>query len=391
MSLAQKIIEALNKGLFTIYEKEKEEHPRILGKYHPSSIGECLRKQYYEFYEEERPSTEKLAIFATGRGIHEIIAHILENSDTVKVEAKEFETKLDFGEATLSGRVDIIVADLEGQKVIIEVKSTSQTVKEPYRRHVLQLQSYLHALNVEKGVILYWDKRKGVKTTFEVEKSPELLEKLKERTLILHEYIKNKKYPPKEAVIEKDYYQCIGCEYVKKCKPLQLSIENGSRLVIFEIDNVIFNTSKRMAKVLQDFNLGDNVNIRELNKETKEKIFQEYYSEKYIELDEPIHENIDKLIDLFNKNFQLVAITNRPPEMERCTIEQLTEIGIPYEAIFFRNSHYRGVNFKTLIIKLLVHSGYNIYDIFDEERTVKKIKEKLKKFYEVKEENEKQM
>jgi len=382
LSLAQKIIEALNKGLITIYEKEKEEHPRILGKYHPSSIGDCLRKQYYEFYIERIPTTEKLAIFATGRGVHEIIAHILENSEIVKVEAKELETKLDFGEASLSGRVDVIVADLEGKKLIIEVKSTSQSVKEPYKRHVLQIQSYLHALNIDKGIILYWDKRKGVKTTFEVERNNELLEILKERTLALHSYIKRKIEPPKEAVLERDYYQCIGCEYIKECRPLKLDIEDSSQLAIFEIDNFIFNTTKRMEKVLQELNLGVNLNIKSLDKETKEKIFGEYYSERFIHLDEPIHENINKLLELYMKNIRLVAITNRPPNMEKCTVNELTEIGLPYEAIFFRIPHYRGVNFKTLIIKLLIHSGYKIFEIFDEENTVNKIKKKLSGFYE---------
>jgi len=378
LSLAEKIIEALNKGMITIYEREKEEHPKIIGKYHPSSIGECIKKQYYDFYLARMPTTEKLAIFATGRGIHEIIAEILENSNVVKVEAKELETKLDFGEAMLSGRVDVIVADVEGEKIIIEVKSTSQSIKEPYKRHILQIQSYLHALNVQKGIILYWDKRRGVRTTFEVEKNDELLSILKERTLSLHNYIKNKIEPPREAVIEKDFLQCINCEYLQECRPLKLDVEDESELAIFELDNIIFNTNKRMEMTLKELNLDPNVNFKQLDKDLKEKIFNVYYSDKYINFDEPIHENINKALELYMQNKRIVIITNRPPHMEKCTSEQLMEIGLPYEAIFFRNSHFKGINFKSLIVNLLISSGYKIFEIFDEYSVTEKIKKRIR-------------
>jgi len=377
MSYAEKFLEALKKGILILHEKEKEEHPRIIGKYHPSSIGDCLRKQYYEFYIEETPSEEKLVIFATGKGVHEIITKILKESNVIQVEASEFDTELDFGEYKLHGRVDIIILNVDSEKAIVEVKTVSKLPKEPLQKHILQLQTYLHALKLNNGILLYWDKRKGKLKTFSIVKDDNILKILKERTHVLHEHIVNKKEPIKEMAIKEEYFECLNCPYKEICKPLKMDIEEGSEIVVLEIENVLLNTEKRKEACLKELNLDLNTDLKEIDSSLREKFFNLYYSEKYLSYDEPIHENINKALKYYMQNKSLVIVTNRPKKMKKATIDQLIDLGIPYEQIFMRNDFHKGLEFKLAIIKLLQLSGYKIYDIMDEEKTLKKIKKRL--------------
>lgn len=373
--MAEKFLEAVNKGIRIIYEKEKEEHEKVIGKYYPSSIGECLRKQYYEFFEEKEPTEEELTIFLTGKGVHEMLAKVL--NESVKVEAVEYEVSLNFNEAMLHGKADIIIADFEGQKVIVELKTISKIPNEPLQRHIMQLQCYLHALNIERGFLLYWDKRAGRKKVFEISKDKKYYEILKERTLTLHYHISKKLPPIKEAAIKGEYSTCIRCPYKEICKPLELDIEKDSEIVVCEIDNVLFNVEERKKACLEELKISSYNN---LDKKTKEEFFKIFYSEKYLNLDIPIEERIREIDEeYFKNNRKIVIITNRPEAMREVTQEELTNLGIPFEALFMRKSNQKGKKFKALIIKLLEISGYKVVRIVDEEKTVEKIKKEILK------------
>ncbi|HLI46349.1 MAG TPA: hypothetical protein VKU94_04070, partial [Geobacterales bacterium] len=142
MLVAEKFIEQLNKSIRIIYQKEKEEHEKKLGVYYPSAIGDCLRKQFYEFFEEKEPTEEELSIFLVGKSVHEMLGKVL--NETVKVEAVEYEVNLDFQAAILHGKADIIIVDLNGEKAVIELKTISKIPSEPIPKHVMQIQCYLH-------------------------------------------------------------------------------------------------------------------------------------------------------------------------------------------------------------------------------------------------------
>jgi hypothetical protein len=235
----------------------------------------------------------------------------------------------------------------------------------------------LHALKLNNGILLYWDKRKGKLETFSIVKDDNILNILKERTHVLHEHIVNKKEPVKEMVLKEEFFECLNCEYKEICKPLKMDIEEGSEIVVLEIENVLLNTEKRKEACLKELNLDLNIDLKEIDSSLREQFFNLYYSEKYLSYDEPIHENIDKALKYYMQNKSLVIITNRPKKMKKATIDQLIDLGIPYEQIFMRNDFHKGLEFKLAIIKLLQLSGYKIYDIMDEEKILKKIKKRL--------------
>ncbi|MDG6928561.1 MAG: PD-(D/E)XK nuclease family protein [Nitrososphaerota archaeon] len=227
--------EAVRDGLLAAWREDNRVHRRRIGQYYPSGLGSCLRRQYYEYVDPRPPEPETLAVFATGKGIHEAVADALSNSSSVKVERVELPVKLKISEeASLSGRVDILLAEIAGKKAIVEVKSTSTLPSEPHLGHVMQLQTYLHALDLDLGLILYWDKKTGELECFRSLRDVSWLQEVGERVVILHEHLKAGRPPRKEAYEEGRYWQCDLCPYKTTCDPYSLpGVPAGSRLAVF--------------------------------------------------------------------------------------------------------------------------------------------------------------
>ena len=214
----RRIEELLKNGLISLWQKESQQHDREPGTYYPSYLGGCMRKQYYIYTMGERVTPEALAIFMTGQGVHEIVAKAL--SESAKVESVEEKIMLNFtNQIRLSGRVDIIMVDMDGKRYIIEVKSASKIPDAPYESHMIQLEIYLHALNVEDGFLLYWNKRNGEVRAFSVKRSSEWLGKIYERAAMLHYHINAGQPPPPEAYLDGRKWECRRCPYLGECNP----------------------------------------------------------------------------------------------------------------------------------------------------------------------------
>ncbi len=214
----KRIEDLLKTGLISLWQKESQLHAREPGTYYPSYLGYCLRKQYYIYTIGERVTPEALAIFMTGQGVHEIVAKAFSESTTV--ESVEEKITLNFtDDIRLSGRIDIIIVDIDGKKYIIEVKSASRIPDSPYESHMIQLEIYLHSLNVDDGFVLYWNKRSGEVKAFSVKKSSEWLGKIYERAAMLHYHMNMAQLPPPEAYLNGRAWECKRCPYLNECNP----------------------------------------------------------------------------------------------------------------------------------------------------------------------------
>lgn len=199
-------------------EEKSAGKKREIGRYFPSSLGSCLRKQYYAFYYPPSFSPAKLIIFSIGDGVQEIAEDALRRSGMLHVEAVELPVKLEADAGVfLSGRIDILVAEIDNEKVVIEMKSASKIPSSPYVSHVIQLQTYLHATGLEYGVVTYVDKTTGEIKSFDVRKDTSWLHTIKVRVMNLHVAVKSRIPPYREAYSKRKYYECARCDYQKIC------------------------------------------------------------------------------------------------------------------------------------------------------------------------------
>ncbi|MEM0097240.1 MAG: PD-(D/E)XK nuclease family protein [Conexivisphaerales archaeon] len=219
----QRVENLLKKGLISLWKKEAQLHTRDSGTYYPSYLGYCLRKQYYIYVVGERATPENLAVLMTGQGVHEIVARAFSESSTV--ESIEEKITLSFTDKIkLSGRVDIIIVDIDNKRYVIEVKSASRIPDRPYESHLLQLEIYLHSLNINDGFVLYWNKRSGEVRAFAVGKNNEWLSKIYERAAMLDYHICMAQLPPAESYLNGKVWECRRCPYLQECNPGPLDI-----------------------------------------------------------------------------------------------------------------------------------------------------------------------
>ncbi len=197
--------------------------PREIGRYYPSEIGFCLRKIWYGYRNPVPISPEVLKIFEAGNVMHDFVATVFSSPRQKAVEllVEEMPFKMEKPEYTISGRVDdIVIAKVNGEELLIEVKSSAaiKWTKTPQTWHVSQLQLYMHATGVHKGAILYVEKNTLDSKIFEINYSKEEADKVIARFDTLHKHLIAQTIPEPEARQNKNMsWMCKKCDYRKQC------------------------------------------------------------------------------------------------------------------------------------------------------------------------------
>ena len=175
------------------------------GKFSISSIGACRRKKFMEMkgrYKEEYSEKTKRT-FATGDAFHRLAcAELMSKGDLLgfHVVAAEFPIP---EHPFLSGRVDQIIADKNGELMVVDVKSCSSWVMNKVKSgevsdaYINQVQLYLHLLKIKKGYLLFYSKNNGEVEEYEINYDKELCERLVDEVKYFMEfYIANDIIPP---------------------------------------------------------------------------------------------------------------------------------------------------------------------------------------------------
>ena len=200
----------------------KPKHTKHPHTYYPSSVSNCLRKQYYTMKDPQEHEPKTLRVFEAGNLIHDWITKVLVESPDVELKAEErsFTLTIPDSEAVIHGRLDNMIR-LKGDEddVIIDVKSTKTLdfiTDQPNQDHVNQVMLYLKAFRVQRGAILYVEKNTLATRTHEFQYDPEAYNKLIDRVKRLDQLIQEDQLPGKNTDPAQKW-KCRFCPYTKKC------------------------------------------------------------------------------------------------------------------------------------------------------------------------------
>jgi CRISPR/Cas system-associated exonuclease Cas4 (RecB family) len=203
---------------------ERGMRPKDIGRYYPSEVGSCLRKVWFSYKNPKEMDPETVRIFKVGNMLHDFVSEVLrsEKNPDIKLVQSEAPFKLEARDFTISGRVDdVILVEKSGERVLVEVKTTKMVsmTKEASQPHLMQLQLYMHALNIHKGIVLYIEKNSLQTKEFDVEYQPEKYAMIIERFNRLHKHLKSGALPAPEAKDDPSMkWMCGYCEYKEECK-----------------------------------------------------------------------------------------------------------------------------------------------------------------------------
>lgn len=188
---------------------------------HPSSICGCSLRQIFKFLRAPREKGgppeddwKSLCRLQMGSDFHLMIQTILKHKGTLV----ESEAMFRYSPLWMEGSCDGIL-EINGQQWVAEFKSMASRpftyLTEPKEDHVEQTNLYMHAFNIPRAIILYWDKSTHDLKEFAIQKDPLILRKLRERAEQIVFSVENAQlidppHSPRKA-------PCSYCEFWQMC------------------------------------------------------------------------------------------------------------------------------------------------------------------------------
>ncbi|MBN2042665.1 MAG: CRISPR-associated protein Cas4 [Candidatus Aenigmarchaeota archaeon] len=206
----------------------REKRTKDVGRYYPSEIGGCLRKVWFSYRFPKDVDPEVIKIFHLGNMIHDFVAEVMksEKNPEVTLVGEEVPFTIEDGDFTISGRIDdIVMLEGEDEKILVEVKSTKMTdiLDGPKDEHVMQLQLYMYAMKIFRGIVLYIEKNTLKTKEFEVKYDQNSVNEVMKRFRALHANLKAETVPPAEAKENPDKrWMCKYCDYLEECQRAEI-------------------------------------------------------------------------------------------------------------------------------------------------------------------------
>jgi CRISPR/Cas system-associated exonuclease Cas4 (RecB family) len=202
----------------------RESRPKSIGRYYPSEIGNCIRKVWYTYNYPLEVEPRLRRIFHLGGILHDFVVEVLKSDKNkeVKLLKSEMPFKVDMKDFIISGRIDdLLLLKSDNSRMLVEVKSCKSIrgIKRPLAHHKTQLQFYMYATHVHKGVLLYIDKSTLETKCFEVKFSAKRGRQILNKFRALHKHLTKETLPAAEAKRSDGMaWMCKYCEYSDKCK-----------------------------------------------------------------------------------------------------------------------------------------------------------------------------
>ena len=200
---------------------EREYRAKSIGRYYPSEVGGCLRKTWFSYKQPKETDVALMRIFEAGNMLHEFVTEVISSEKNKEVELlkSEMPIKIEKDGFIISGRIDnLVLLKVEGKEVLVEVKSTKFLPKEVKEENEMQLQLYMSATNVHKGIILYIQKDNLQTKWFEIDYDKKKVDNILERFEILHKSLSLNEMPEAEAKKDENKkWMCNYCAWKEEC------------------------------------------------------------------------------------------------------------------------------------------------------------------------------
>lgn len=197
----------------------REEGGRERDYFYISEVAKCPRQIFYSARGFPRPPIDGRAArrMAAGDDFHRrIIEALFALGIGVAAEVPIPENGL------FHGRADAIIS-LGGKNYVVEMKSLhpyhfDRTAREPRRDHYLQLQLYMHYLDIPQGIILMENRGNQELREFAVGRDEEVIRTVLAEFEELHRLVfREGRLPPMPDKSEWEYDQCRYCPFVEFC------------------------------------------------------------------------------------------------------------------------------------------------------------------------------
>jgi len=193
------------------------------GYFHPSSVGRCLRELWFDHFDAPSETPEKAKehlrwslLLEFGTDFHTAFQNLCAEAGVLlRREIPVIDRK-----RKLIGRADGIVK-VDGVKYVLEIKTIgsrqfSLLGESPRREHLYQAHLYMEALNLPRGVFVYYNKDNSRTREYVVQMNETILGEAWDRISTLRRHVAERTPPLREGV-KPETFPCSFCRYTHLC------------------------------------------------------------------------------------------------------------------------------------------------------------------------------
>ncbi|MEM2302299.1 MAG: hypothetical protein QXR14_08820 [Sulfolobales archaeon] len=242
-----------------------------------------------------------------------------------------------------------------GQAIIIEGRSDTLLIHKDY------LENYLYILN-KKGEEALDDKQRKLHNIL---LSNNLLEKTKGGyVLAIEAEHRDSQISGEKRTEQVERKASENGFVVVKGSMGELSGDQG--VAVFDLDGVIFDSSERFRKALEEVGVSEEEFRKDQSK--RSKVWDVFLSEKYIKLDMLNNAVLNEIRRALKHGLGIVILSGRPERMINKTLEMLRKNGIDFDLAVFRaeGNYARDKEFKVETLKKLSLRVEEIHDDVEE-------------------------
>lgn len=207
------------------YENEDDDFfEPVVGEYHSSTLGHCLRRRYLDFKNPEaaEPGEGAWPHFELGNVLERVFEDALEAEFGHRYVKNSLPVEIDCGDYKIVGETDPVVMGQNGEiDQLWEVKTTTNlkyTRDSPKYEHVCQVHAYIYGLSLlnSGAKIVYIDKKNLDTVVHDVDFKEYRWDQIRDETDRLHEALTTDNIPEPVEEKKQDHFCAHGAKCCKE-------------------------------------------------------------------------------------------------------------------------------------------------------------------------------